>query len=177
MHKALLIKHLHKLYRTDPWVNEMFNSAGITLDNLEDTIEDLKKQFWFDTMTDFGIQILEKALSFKVAPNSSLEDKRSQLEARWKSSGKSDLALLQSVANSWKNGDIQVQFVNGNIQIKFVGELGVPQDLDNLKKALEDIKPAQLLLVYLFRYYLIQEINGVMTLDKLQQQPLSKFAF
>jgi hypothetical protein len=177
MHKDNLIKHLHRLYRNDPWVQQMFNSAGITLDNIEDTIEELKKQYWFDTMTDFGIKELESMLNFKTDPTASIEDRRSQLEARWKSNGKCDIYLLQAICDSWKNGDIDVQFVNGNIQIKFVGETGVPNDLEGLEKALDEVKPAHLILIYSFRYLLIKEIDNLMTLNQMEQTPLRKFAF
>jgi hypothetical protein len=176
MFKEDLLNSSHKIYRQDPLVNNLYEAIGSEFETLANDLQDNLNQFDFTKMT-WGIPILENLLDFKVNSNNAIEDQRSQLMSRWRSNGKVDILLLQNIANSWKNGDIQVQFVNGNIQIKFVGELGVPQDLDNLKKALEDVKPAQLLLVYLFRYFLIQEIDNVMTLNDLEVQTLDKFAF
>lgn len=175
MTKDELVGNLHKLYREDPWINELFNSAGITLDNIYAAIEDLKNQYWFDTMT-WAIPVVENMLQFKTDSYAVIEDRRSQLEARWKSNGKADIYLLQAVANSWKNGDVTVSFVNGKIQVAFVGEFGVPKDLTGLQKALDDVKPAHLALVYSFRYLLIKDIHNVMTINQLQTTKLNLFA-
>ncbi|KZL93564.1 putative phage tail protein [Clostridium magnum] len=175
MTKDTLIKNLHKLYREDPWINELFNSAGITLDKINAAIEDLENQYWFDTMT-WAIPVVENMLQFKTDSNAAIEDRRSQLEARWKSNGKADIYLLQAVANSWRNGDVTVSFVNGKIKVTFVGEFGVPKDLEGLEKALEDVKPAHLALVYSYRYLLIKEIDNTMTLSELEQRKLNEFA-
>lgn len=34
LNKEYMISTLHKLYRTDKWVNELFNAAGIKLDEI-----------------------------------------------------------------------------------------------------------------------------------------------
>ncbi len=47
-------------------------------------------------------------------------------------------------------------------------------DLD-LKNAVEQIKPAYILLEYLYSYLLIQDVNA-MTINQLQSTPLNKFA-
>ncbi|MEY8001624.1 putative phage tail protein [Clostridium sp. Mt-5] len=175
MFKDDLINNLHKLYRQDPYINQIFNSAGLDLDNLATNVQDALNQYDFSTMT-WGIPILENTLNFKTNSNSPIEDKRSQLQAKWRSNGKSDIYLLQAVANSWKNGDCTVTFVNGKIQVQFTGEYGTPTDLDSLKKALENVKPEHLAIVYSFRYLTIGEVQN-MTLAQMEQTPLSKFAF
>jgi hypothetical protein len=171
-----LIKNLHKLYREDPFINELFTTTGITLDNLADTIIDLENQKWFDTMTWY-IDVMEKELNFKTNPNSSIEDRRSQLQARWRSNGKADIYLLQNVADSYKNGEIEVDLVDGKLKCTFVGEIGIPSDIDSLKKSLDDVKPAHLAIIYAFKYLCIKDVNMVMTLQTLQQQKLNLFAF
>ncbi len=143
MTKDNLIKNLHKLFRNDPLIQELFNSVGIDFDNINVAIEDVKKQYWFDTMT-WAIPLLEVALQFKTDSNSKIENRRSQLEARWKSDSKVDVYLLKAIANSWKNGNIDVKFVNGKIQITFTGEHGLPNDLEGIYQAIEDVKPAHI---------------------------------
>lgn len=175
MRKDNLIKNLHKLYRNDPYIQKIFNAAGLSMDNIDSAIEDMKKQYWFDTMT-WGIPIVENMLSLKTDSTAPIEDRRSQLEARWKSNGKTDINLLQAVANSWKNGDVTVSFVGGKIKVAFSGEYGIPDDIIGLQKALDDVKPAHLAIIYAFRYFLIKDIDQVMTLTQLGTQVLSKFA-
>lgn len=143
MIKDNLISNLHTLHRKDPLINELFKSTGSTLDNINNDIEDVKKQYWFDTMT-WAIPLLEGILQFKTDPTKAVENRRSQLEARWKSDSKVDVYLLKAIANSWRNGDIDVRFVNGKIQITFTGEHGLPNDLDGIYQAIEDVKPAHI---------------------------------
>ncbi|MMZ67964.1 hypothetical protein D1872_306060 [compost metagenome] len=54
--------------------------------------------------------------------------------------------------------------------------VGIPPNLDDLKEVIEEIKPAHMKVEYEFSYLLIRDIDGVMTLDQLDQVPLLKFA-
>ncbi|MBY6860842.1 DUF2313 domain-containing protein, partial [Clostridium botulinum] len=102
--------------------------------------------------------------------------KNSIISARWKSEGKADLNLLQAICNSWKNGKVKVSFTEGRIVLKFVGEYGIPSDLDSLKKQINLSKPTHLPVEYLFAYLLLKDVEA-MTLTKLENTKLSNFAF
>ncbi|MNE88949.1 hypothetical protein D3C80_1863070 [compost metagenome] len=54
--------------------------------------------------------------------------------------------------------------------------VGIPPNLDDLKAVIEEIKPAHMQVEYEFSYLLIRDIDGVMTLDQLEQEPLLNFA-
>ena len=68
MMKDNLITNLHALHRKDPWINELFESTGSSLDNVSSNIDDIKKQYWFDTMT-WAVPILEGIPHFKTDPS------------------------------------------------------------------------------------------------------------
>lgn len=170
-----ILKLQHKLVREDPYVIDMTKATDLSIEDIEKALEDIEKQFWFDTMT-WGADILAKQLDIKIPANTSIEDKRSILEARWKNSGKSDIYLLQAIADSWKNGEIEVGFVNGKIQIKFIGEYGAPSDINSLKREIDLAKPAHLGVFYLFKYLLIRDIHEVLTLEQMESLTLDKFA-
>lgn len=171
-----LINNLHAMYRTDPYINNLCQSLGIEIDVVESLLQDIYNQYFFDSMT-WGADIVAKQLDITLNPNRSQAEKNSIIQARWKSSGKSDVYLLQSICDSWKNGGIEVEFINGTIKIKFVGEFGVPTDLDSLKTEINKAKPCHLLVDYLFKYLLIGDIDGVMTLGELETMTLDKFAW
>lgn len=131
-----LINNLHQIYRNDEWIIEISNSAGLSLDEIIDFILKMYNNYWFDTMDEWGIAILEKVLDFKTNSTLPIEDRKSQLEARWKSNNKCDLNLLKSIVNSWRNdGYTDVKFKNGRIQIIFTGNLIIPRDLSGLEKS------------------------------------------
>lgn len=169
-----LIKLMHKAYRNDPWLQELFQSAGITLDNLTEYVNELNAQYFFDTATDAGLRIYEKELG--IAPASTIENRRAAVEAAWKNGAKVGIEQLQAVADSWKNGEIDVSFQDGKIHIQFIGDFGVPSDLDSLKEAMERTKPAHLAIVYAFRYILIKDIHEVVTLKEVEEFTLNLFA-
>lgn len=176
--KDNLIKSLHKLYREDLYINELWNSVGLNLDNLDSVLNDLEKEYWFDSITEeLGITRLESLLQFKTNPTTPIDDRRSQLKARWISAGKCNIELLTACADAWKNGDVKITFDDGKIHVTFVGEYGIPDDIEGLKKALENVKPEHLAIVYTYKYLLIKDIDGVMTLGQLETQTLDKFAF
>ena len=166
---------LHKVYRKDNWIGQLFQAAGLELDNVSTAIDEINNQYFINTATDWGLKLYEWELGI-TKPSKKLKARRSTVEAKWKTGGKVDIALLQAVADSWKNGEIDVTFPDGKIHITFVGDYGVPTDLEDLYAALDEVKPAHLAIVYTFRYLLIKDIHEVMTLKEVESTTLRKFA-
>ncbi len=141
--KNKLLSSIHKMFRKDPYIVSLLNAAGIELDKVADKTIQIKKEFLFSTMSMEQVARLENLLNFKTT-NTTLEGKRLEIEARWKSSGKCDLILLQSIADTWNTGKIIVRFVNGTIQFGFIGEIQDTYDLKSLQNAIAEAKPAHL---------------------------------
>lgn len=142
MIKDALTRNLHKIYRQDKWLNELLNSAGLTLDNVEISIKDLEQQYWFDTMT-WAIPMLEKKLKFKTNANSSVQERRNQLEARWKSNGKTSGDLISGIVEVFTKNLVKVSFKN-RINICAINHKSPNLNLYSLFNAIEEIKPAHL---------------------------------
>ncbi|HDK7215239.1 TPA: DUF2313 domain-containing protein [Clostridium botulinum] len=170
-----LIANLHKRVRKDPYIIELCNSSGMEMNTIENVLEDIKKQFKFDTMT-WGADLLAGEMGIKLDQSLKQDEKNSIIAARWKSEGKADLNLLQAICNSWKNGNVKVSFIDGKIVLKFVGEYGIPTDLESLKKQIDLSKPSHLPIDYLFAYLLLKDVEA-MTLTTLENTTLNKFAF
>lgn len=45
--KEYCIKTLHQLYRADKWINELFASVGLSLDNLAATVDEIYNNNFF----------------------------------------------------------------------------------------------------------------------------------
>ena len=148
--KDYIIKTLHKLYRSDKWINELFNSVGLTLDNISSTVDEIYNNNNFDTASEKAIKRYEYELGITPRADQSVEDRRVVIRARWINNGKVDINLLQEVANSWKNGTTALEFIGGRIHVKFISPIGIPADLEALKEVLEDTKPAHLAIYYTF---------------------------
>ncbi|MGL6063772.1 MAG: putative phage tail protein [Fusobacteriaceae bacterium] len=150
-HKIDIIKNLHKIFRKDLYINSLLGSAGSKLDELSNKANDLEKEYWFDTMSGIGIAIMENQMNYKCL-GESIEEKREDIEGRWKISGKCDLELLRVIANSWRNGQVAIMFKKAVIEVTFISIVGIPLDIEALKKSIGEAKPAHLPINYNFRY-------------------------
>jgi len=157
--KNEMVKHLHKLYRTDPWVNQLFNSAGIEMDKIQELLVEIEHQFFFDTATQTGLGVYEKELGITTRKSVSIADRRSTIAAKWKMGGISSLELMQMIADSWYNGAVEVKFINGKISVQFVSIYGIPTDLEALQDAIGQIKPAHLAIYYTFKYRMHSQLT------------------
>ena len=175
MNKEKLLNAIHRLYRKDKWLNDLFNAAGIEIDRLEEYIDDLKAQYFLDTAT-WSLDADERDTGLTANRGKPYEDRRAALIAKERASGKVDILLLQAVADAWRNGSIEVDFVEGKIQVQFVSGYGIPADLESLQEALDNTKPAHLAIVYIFRYLLIKDIHEVLTIDQMQALKINQFA-
>ena len=150
--KDYMINTLHALYRNDKWIKELFNSAGLTLDKVSDALDEIYNNNYFDTANLRALERYEREAKLVPGASQSIDSRRSTLRAKWIGTSKSDIVLLQEVADSWKNGLIKLSFVDGKIKAVFNSPIGVPEDIEVLKHILEDVKPAHLAIWYLFMY-------------------------
>ena len=148
-----MLKNLHKIFRKDPYINEILKTAGIDLDKINSEADRIKLEMFFDTMTSIGIKIYSKEMDY-IPQSQNLEGQRAEIEARWKTSGKSDLKLLQIIADTYRNGEIKVLFINGVLDIRFISLVGIPDNIEILMKLIDEAKPAHIPYKYSYIYRL-----------------------
>ena len=173
-----MLASLPTAYRKDAWVIALLGAiAGVDSAQRADA-DETAQQMFLDSMT-WALAIEERIAGITPAAGASVEERRSVLQAKWRSAtGKCDVDLIQRVCDSWKNGEVDVDFVDGEIVLKFVGAYGVPDAdaLAALKAAVQEVIPAHLAVAYLYRYLLVREVHG-MVIDTLQSHTISEFAF
>lgn len=153
---------------------EIFKAEGEQIDIFYANIADIQKQLLIDTAT-WGLIFYEKELKIKTDLNKPVDDRRAVIKSKLRGSGKVDHIQIKIVADAYTNGDVFVSF-NGHIVVKFTSLYGIPPNLDDVKNALEDVKPAHLAIDYEFRYLLIRDIHNVMTMAEMEQTLLNRFA-
>lgn len=180
--KTYMILTLHKLYRNDKWINELFNSAGLELDKNSDYLDEVYGNNFFDTATESGLQAFETEAGIKTDTTIERLDREAFLTAKWIGIDKVGVELLQKLANEWRLGATRIEFNNGRwftyaertwgetkqkntvyytwkdvrniayIHVIFISPIGIPKDLKNLQAVLETYKPAHLPIYYTFLY-------------------------
>lgn len=159
--------------RHDPLTNEISGSVELTANNFDEQMNDFRQQLSVDTAT-WALDVYEREYGIVTEQNKPIEERRSVVKSKMRGSGKLTSTQIKIVADAFTNGDVSVSF-DGKIQIYFTSVIGTPPNLDDIKKALEEVKPAHLAINYTFRYLLIQEIHNVMTLDEIGKTTLSNF--
>jgi hypothetical protein len=166
---------LHKYERKTVFVADLFGAIYLKLQELEEYVQEVKNQFFFDTVT-FLLSYYERLLGITPQENTDIDERRSTVRARWRASGNNTLKLLRGVCESWKNGEVEVSFEDGKIKLNFVGAYGIPDDMTNLMNTLEEVKPAHIGYSIIYKYLLIEDIHEVLKLEELEELRIEEFA-
>lgn len=176
MIKEVALKSIHWLIAKDPWTQAIFEAAGIQFDVQAQRIVDIYNFNDFDKLSAKYLELYETMLGITTDESKSLADRRAYVWAMWNKSTPPTKAAIQSICDAWMNGECDVDAGAGYVEITFNSVMGVPADLDTLKKALLDVLPAHLEVQWQFKYLLINEVHGVMTIDEIQATPIGYFA-
>lgn len=171
-----IIALINRAYRTDEFVNDFTGAVTSVMNSIIAFCNTVHDNIFFDSLDEDGVLWWENMLAIIPASYQTIDDRRSKIQAKWLSTYHNDMELIQRVCDAWKNGEVEVDFVNGKIQIQFVGSFGIPSDLDSLKESVEEIKPAHLDFLILFKYLLIEDIHEVKTIDEMQALTIEAFA-
>ncbi len=151
---------------------EALERAGTRLlTALEDYLQQLDV-----TRATWGLPLWEDRHGIEPADTSDLDARRSTVMAKIRGTGTATTELVQAVADAWKNGAVLVGETTQSILLTFVGQYGIPSDIDALIETVRAAIPAGLLIEYAFRYLLIRDVHNTMTLGQLEATPLDYFA-
>lgn len=170
--KGEIINLVNTVYRSDKFINDYTEALTKVFQKLIDFCQSVRNNHFFDRLDEDGRQWWEKHLNIIPTAIQSAEDRNAKIQAKYLSNGHNEIKLIQRVCDGWQNGEIEADFVEGKIKIEFVASFGIPDDLDSLKDAIEEIKPAHLPLMWVYRYLCKKEIHQVLT--KVQMQAFKK---
>lgn len=96
----------------------------------------------------------EKLYGLEVDVSKSDAFRRERIKAKITGAGTTTKQMMINTAKSYSNGEVEVFEDNANSRftIKFVGTLGIPGNMADLKLTIEEIKPAHLAVTYEYVY-------------------------
>lgn len=159
--------------RSDPFTAALTGSIDTSIQALDQRTNDFVAQLDIDTAT-WALDIYEKEYGIVSDRNKPLDERRSVIKSKMRGGGSLSATQIKIVADSFTNGDVIVSLKDG-IMIEFSSVIGTPPNMDDLKAALEMIKPAHLPISYKFRYLRLQDIHNVMTISEMNRTKLSNF--
>lgn len=147
-----LMEYVPPRHRTGP-VGDAQAALQPLLDAMEGAEVDFVRQLWPSTAT-WGLALWENALGLSTDITENVDYRRSRIVSKLRGNGTTTVALIQNVSESYTNGDVDVieYPAEYRFEIKFVGAIGIPPNLDDLKAAIEEIKPAHLQVDYVIIY-------------------------
>ena len=92
-----MLDNLPVQYRKDPWIMALAAAVEAKLAGQRGEIASLPQQMSLDTVS-WNLPVEERVAGISPAPGASLEQRRTALKARWRSSGKATLEQIQTVA-------------------------------------------------------------------------------
>ena len=192
--KDEIIALINAVYRKDPFINDFTEAVSKVFNNISLICDSIKNNLFFDSLDENGVKWWEKHL--KIVPtDNDLIYRRSKIQAKWNASRHNDVKLIQDICDAWRNGQVKVDFYrairkgemetykkerfanDGIIRIEFIGEYGIPPDLDNLKSMINDFKPAYLIVSWIYNFLLKKDINGVMTKAEMESTKKNLFYY
>lgn len=140
----------------------MLNSFGHELEEFREGIWDVANQFFVNTAT-WGLEQWEKELGLSAYVGKPAAQRRSRIISKLRGVGTVTVKLIQKVAQSYDGGLVTVDDhpEDSYFIIKFIDTKGIPPNLDDLKEAIEEIKPAHLEVVYEFTYTVWDEVKAI----------------
>lgn len=174
--KDYALRQLHWMLQKDPWIEAVMTAGGVTLDALADRIVAIYNAENFDELPIERVRYYERLLDLEQDENKALPDRRAAIQAAYNIAQKPSLETMQSICDAWQAGGVICSYTPGELTLKFIGDVGVPANIQDLKNAIIRAVPAHIYVDYAYRYLLIREVHNVMTLAELNATPLSSFA-
>ncbi|GIO13038.1 hypothetical protein J19TS2_25930 [Cohnella xylanilytica] len=171
-----MLGYLPPYYATSRVMKSLMDAQGGEMDRLRSALDEILDQFFISTAT-WGLEAWEWEFDIATDSGKPIEQRRSAVKSKILGTGTVTFDLIRSVAGSYQNGKVDIvnQPTEYRFTVKFVDTLGLPPNLNDVRAAIEAIKPAHLAVEYEFRYFTIGEVQK-MTIQQIQSHRLTDFA-
>ena len=170
-----MLTYLPRFYETSRVTRSLLEAEGMELDRLRQAMDEVLNQFFVNTAT-WGLDRWEQELNIMSTSGKPKDQRRSVIKSRIRGIGTVTISLIKNVAESYDGGTVEVTEQPSLYQftVKFIDTRGIPPNIEDLKSALEEIKPAHLTIKYEFRYLIWDELDAKnLTWDQLDAKNLT----
>ncbi|WP_052016780.1 MULTISPECIES: YmfQ family protein [unclassified Paenibacillus] len=170
-----LFSYLPSYYETSRVMQADMQSKGTEMDLLYQAIDETLDQFFVRTAT-WGLDFWEQELGIETDRLKPVEQRRAVVESKLRGAGKFSGRLVANVAEAYAGGKVDVTFQPEawSFTVSFVDTMGIPPNIDDLKRAIDELKPAHMAVEYEYRYLIWDDLdNKQMTWDELDAASLT----
>jgi uncharacterized protein YmfQ (DUF2313 family) len=155
-----MLQNMPDYYQESNTVTNILTRQAEEMDAYSTSVQDLMNQLFVSTAT-WGLSYWESILDVPTDTSLTVDERRSALLAKLRGIGTVNASMLQNIAASFVNGEIDVveNFSNYEIEIHFVGTRGIPSNLTLVRDSLERVVPAHLALTFIYTYLIWGELS------------------
>lgn len=170
-----LFSYLPSYYETSRVMQADMQSKGTEIDLLYQALDETLDQFFVRTAT-WGLGYWEQELGIETDRLKPVEQRRAVVESKLRGAGKFSGRLVANVAEAYAGGKVDVSFQPEawSFTVSFVDTMGIPPNIDDLKRAIDELKPAHMAVEYEYRYLIWDDLdNKRITWDELDAASLT----
>lgn len=148
-----LFSYLPGYYETSRVMRADMQAKGAEMDMLYQALEETLDQFFVRTAT-WGLDYWEQELGIETDRLKPVDQRRAVVESKLRGAGTFSGRLVKSVAEAYAGGKVDVTFQPEawSFTVSFVDTMGIPPNMEDLKRAIEELKPAHMAVEYEYRY-------------------------
>lgn len=145
MEQIDLMAQLPELYRFLPFA-ELQRVLGLAVARLRQDVEFTMAQLWPQTASGWGLELWETAYGIPVEPDKTDAARRTRVLSKLRGQGTPTAELIRSVVLAFVDGTVEIVEDHGaySFLIRIVPDSGLPPDVDAIRAAVNEIKPAHL---------------------------------
>lgn len=149
------------LYQTSRVMRSYLQATGSEFDKVYQAIDEVLNQFYVRTAT-WNLDKWESELGLPPDPTLSDVERQDRIVSKLRGFGTCKISVAKSVAESYDKGTVNIaeDFAGYTIIVYFVDTTGVPSNVEDLKKALRDVVPAHLEIIYKYNYFIWDELDA-----------------
>ncbi len=152
---------LPTLYEEVYEMKAIMAAAGPEFDVLKLMATDVIRQWFVETAT-WGLSRWEAEFGITPLAGQPLDQRRAVIRSRIRGTGTVTIRMIKRLAEAYDGGAVEVTNDSAayTFTVHFVDTRGVPPNLEDLKAAIELIKPAHLAVEYEFSYLTWDELDA-----------------
>lgn len=157
-----LMEYLPPVYSDNLTMKELQGILSNKINSLASNFNQTIDQCFVDTATDL-LSRYEKIYGLTVDATKSKTFRRERIKARAKGVGTITKQMLEDVAVSYSNGEVEVieNPEDYSFIVKFVGTKGIPVNMADLTLTIEEVKPAHLAFSFEYTYNTWDDVSSM----------------
>lgn len=136
-------------------VRDFLDAASPQLAAMQEAFLALPEKELFASTAERWLSLWERAYGLPVEPEKPVSFRRSRLLSRVRGAGTTTKEMIRQVVSSFSQSDCEVLEIpeEYRFEVHFVNRYGIPPNMEDVRAAVEEIKPAHLAYAFVYLFY------------------------